>query len=82
MKSDKRYWLDDSRNIDRIFYGISWICVLLTLSDLFYHKQGHLPWEDWFGFYGLYGFISCVGLVLLAKQLRKVLGRKEGYYDR
>ena len=34
------------------------------------------------GFYGFYGFVSCVGLVLLAKQIRKILGRKENYYDR
>jgi hypothetical protein len=33
-------------------------------------------------FYGLYGFVSCVLLVVAAKELRKVLMRSEDYYDR
>ena len=38
--------------------------------------------EGWFGFYGFYGLVACVTLVLLATQLRKILMRKESYYDR
>ena len=33
-------------------------------------------------FYGFYGFIGCVFLVLAAAQLRKVLMRDEDYYER
>jgi hypothetical protein len=33
------------------------------------------------GFYAFYGFVACVLLVLIAKQMRKVLMRKEDYYD-
>ena len=33
------------------------------------------------GFYAVYGFVACVLLVLLAKEMRKVLIRKEDYYD-
>ena len=42
----------------------------------------HFPYEMWFGFYCLYGFAACVLLVLVAKQLRRVLMRGERYYDR
>ena len=35
-----------------------------------------------FGFYAFFGFIACVALVLIAKQLRRVLLRREDYYDR
>ena len=31
---------------------------------------------------GIFGFVVCVGLVLGAKQLRKILKRDENYYDR
>ena len=31
--------------------------------------------------YGIFGFVACVALVLIAKQLRKVLMRREDYYD-
>jgi hypothetical protein len=34
-----------------------------------------------FGFYSVYGFVACVLLVLLAKEMRKLLIRKEDYYD-
>ena len=35
-----------------------------------------------YGFYGIFGFVACVALVLIAKQLRRVLMRPEDYYDR
>ena len=37
--------------------------------------------EDLFGFYGIFGFMVCVGLVLAAKWLRQYLMRPEDYYD-
>ncbi|MDH3445485.1 MAG: hypothetical protein OEN50_16280 [Deltaproteobacteria bacterium] len=82
MENEKKYWLDDSRNVDKVFWALVVICVLLTAVDFFYHKHGHFLWEEWVNFYGFYGFISCVGLVLLAKQMRKLMMRKEDYYDR
>jgi hypothetical protein len=35
-----------------------------------------------FGFYGWFGFVACVALVLIAKQLRRIVMRPEDYYDR
>jgi hypothetical protein len=81
MKNQKQYWLDDSRNLDKIFWGLGCLCALLGLADFFYDKQVDFSWEAWTGFYGFYGFLSCVGLVLAAKQMRKVLKRREDYYD-
>ncbi len=80
MVNEKKYWLDDRRNVDKIFLGLCAICGGLTLLDHFYHKNVHFSWENWFGFFGLYGFVSCVGLVVLAKLLRKVLKRGVDYY--
>ncbi|MFK7999398.1 MAG: hypothetical protein AB8H86_07360, partial [Polyangiales bacterium] len=45
------------------------------------HKHVHFDVEAWPGFYAVVGFISYVGLVLTAKQLRKVLARPADYYD-
>ena len=33
------------------------------------------------GFYAGYGFVACVLLVLIAKEMRKLLMRREDYYD-
>ena len=60
------------------------LCVVLLVLDFgFLHLRHHVvhPWENLFGFYALYGFVACVLLVLAAKQLRKVVMRKEDYYD-
>ena len=37
--------------------------------------------EMWIGSKGIYGFISCVALVLAAKQLRRIVKRDRDYYD-
>ena len=75
-------WLERPGSVDKIFWGLVAVCVLVTVADLFYHKHGHYGFEEVFGFHGFYGFVSCVALVLAAKQLRKVLKRPEDYYDR
>lgn len=76
------WWLDDSRNVDRLVYGLYAVCGVLLLIDPLIHKHGPFAIEHWLGFYGVYGFVACVALVLAAKQLRRVLMRPEDYYDR
>jgi hypothetical protein len=79
---EKSYWLDEPRNVDKVYYAVLAICLALFVADAFYEKKVHFAFEGWFGFFGLYGLIACVGLVLAAKELRKLLKRDENYYDR
>ena len=81
-KTEKRYWLDEPRNVTKIYYALLAACAALFLADFLYAKHAKFKLEDVFGFYGLYGFVACVLLVLIAKELRKVLKRPEDYYDR
>jgi hypothetical protein len=81
MNEEKKYWLDNPRNVDKICYVLYVVCALLVVADLFYHKHIHFNVEGWFGFYGFYGWVACVVLVLAAKVLRLIVGRKEDYYD-
>ncbi|MFQ5536694.1 MAG: hypothetical protein ACE5GJ_04505 [Gemmatimonadota bacterium] len=72
---------DKKENVNRllnVFYALSAILVLL---DLVIHRHMVHPWEHIFGFYAWYGFIACWSLVVIAKQMRKVLMRPEDYYD-
>jgi len=81
-RKQKKYWLDDHRNVDRLvrwFYGV---CAALILIDVFVPKHGPFALEHVFGFYGFFGFVACVALVLTAKQMRRVIKRPEDYYDR
>ncbi len=77
----KRYWLDDPRNVTRIVWALVAVCAALFLADALYHKHGPFDIEYLFGFYGIYGFVMCVALVLGAKWMRTFLKRPEDYYD-
>jgi len=81
MPPERRYWLDEPRNVDKVFYTLCAVCALLTLPDLVLDTHGHFAVESWFGFFGAYGFVGCVFLVLAAKRLRRWLMRDEDYYD-
>jgi uncharacterized membrane protein AbrB (regulator of aidB expression) len=81
MDKNKKYWLDQSKNVNKIVYLLYVACAALLIVDLFYHKHGHFTFEHWFGFYAWFGFIACVIVVLSAKVLRILVKRKESYYD-
>lgn len=65
---------------NRLFYALIALCVLSALADLLYHKHVHYGAESIIGAYGIFGFLSCVVLVLLAKAARSLLARPEDYY--
>jgi hypothetical protein len=86
---EREYWLDQPKNVKliiRIFFAVS--AVLLGLN-LVYHRHGSFEHssadfapEHYFGFYGIYGFVACVLLVIVSKYvLRKIVMRSEDYYD-
>lgn len=80
-ENGRKYWLDNPRNVDRIVWVLYAVCAFLLAIDGFVHKHGPFAIEHWFGFYGIYGFVACVGLVLAAKEMRRILMRPEDYYD-
>ena len=45
MKGERKYWLDNNRNIDKIFWGLCLLCLFLALMDLFYHRHAEFSWE-------------------------------------
>lgn len=78
---DKQHFFDKPENVNRVlkvFYGI---CIILVIADFVLHRHIGFDWEKIPAFYSIYGFVACVLLVIVAKQMRKVLMRKEDYYD-
>lgn len=67
--------------VKRIIYAVFIICAGLFLVDLIYHRHGHFVFEEWVGFYALFGFLAYVLIALLSVQLGKILKRSEDYYD-
>ncbi|MCG8689136.1 MAG: hypothetical protein MI892_29970 [Desulfobacterales bacterium] len=63
-----------------------YICLVLLLAvDLvswfMAERKVHFPWEGAPFFYAAYGYVACVALIFIAKGLRRLVQRKEEYYD-
>jgi hypothetical protein len=54
-----------------------------VIPDLFIEKHPHYGWENLFGSYAIFGFLSCVAIIIVSKVLGKLfLQKPEDYYDR
>jgi len=80
--NDKAHIFDKPQNVRRVLWGLVAMCIATIGADFVYHRHIVHPWEGVWGFYAIYGFVACVVLVLVAKELRKLLMRAEDYYDR
>lgn len=82
MKSKKELtFLDSRQNKARVRKYFYMALIVLLGLDFFIPKHGHFSWETVPQFYAVYGFIACVALILVAKLLRRLVKRKEDYYD-
>jgi len=81
VKDDKKHLFDDPKNVQRLLYALYAACALAVIGEFFVHRHVDHPWEALFNFYSVYGFAAIVVLVLLAKELRRLVWRKEDYYD-
>ena len=89
---ERKHLFDDPRNVRvvlRILYAVCAAVFLLDIVNLGMHwlgagelRHAEHSWEVLPGFHPIYGFVACVALVLIAKQLRKILMRDEDFYDR
>ena len=80
-KATNTHIFDNPRNVERLLKGFYAICIILVIADFIIHRHTTMAWEKLPAFYALYGFTACVVLVVVAKLMRKVIMRKENYYD-
>lgn len=80
-RGERSYWLDNPKNVDKLYWALIAICAALFLADAFYHKHVEFAFEETWGFFAIFGFCAFVFIVLSAKQLRKLLRRDEDFYD-
>lgn len=78
---DSDGWFDKPENVRKLLRVFYVICGLLVLVDFIVHRHIYHDWENIPAFYAIYGFVGCVVLVLIAKEMRKFLMRGEDYYD-
>jgi len=80
-ENQKVYLFDKPKNVSRLLNGFYVICILLVIADFILHRHIGFTWEKIPAFYAVYGFTACVVLVVIAKWMRKIVMRKENYYD-
>ena len=75
------HWLTRPKTI-RLLWGVFIaILVLTVLAQVPVKVKSYFGVDHWFGFAAVFGFISCVAMVLVAKGLGLFLKRDEHYYD-
>lgn len=75
-------FFDKQENIKKLKLYFYSLLVILVILDIFVEKHPHYGWERLFGAYALYGFFSCVLIVIVSKLIGKLwLQKPENYYD-
>jgi len=82
----RKHWLYRSENLPKLWVIQILLLVLAVLPEFFLHHHPHFEESGFtldgsFGFYAWYGFLTCTGMVALAKVLGIFLKRKDTYYD-
>jgi|TARA_B110000977_G_C10923245_1_gene434000 hypothetical protein len=73
-------WLVRPSSI-RILWRFFWMILTLTvLAQLVIKIKGSFGFDSWIGFGAVFGFISCLLMVLFAKALGMFLKRDQEYY--
>lgn len=74
------HWLDDPRNIKKLWRGFLVILALTVAAGFFVDLHPHFAVESWFGFNAGYGFVTCLLMIVGAKALGIFLKRSDSYY--
>ena len=82
MDNEKQHLFDDPKNVKRLLWFLYISCALLFALDFVIHRHVAHSWENLWGFYPIYGFVSCSILVFVATWMRTFLMRPEDYYDK
>lgn len=78
----KQHWLVRPGTIRLLWVIFLLVLAVSVLANLFTEVHAWFRIDGSFAFNAWYGFLSCIGMVLVAKLLGRLLHRKDSYYDR
>jgi predicted anti-sigma-YlaC factor YlaD len=78
--SPRSHWLDEPRNVKRLWRGFLVLLVLTVLTEFAVVLHPYFEVEAIFGFYATFGFLACAVMIVAAKVLGLVLKRPDTYY--
>ncbi|HCX33025.1 MAG TPA: hypothetical protein DHV08_05320 [Rhodocyclaceae bacterium] len=79
---EKPHWLDEPRNVRRLWRGFLVVLVLTVLAQWLVPLPPHFEIESVFGFNAWFGFAVCAAMIVFAKVLALVLKRPDTYYGK
>ncbi len=77
----KQNWFYRESSIKKIRIFAIVILSITVLIEIFISLHPHFKIEGLFAFHAVFGFITCVGMVIFAKVLGFLIKRKDDYYD-
>ena len=76
-----RNWFYKKSSIKKLWIAAIVVLALTVLVELAITLHPHFDIEATFGFHAVFGFLSCVCMVLFAKVLGYLIKRKDDYYE-
>jgi hypothetical protein len=73
-------WLARPSTIRLLWRAFAVVLAVAVAAQLLFKVKGYFTLDGWLGFGAVYGFLSCVAMVLVAKALGWVLKRDDNYY--
>ena len=77
----KTHWLYQVQNRKKIWIAGCLILAVTVFLEFFIHVHTAFKVTGFFGFNALFGFLSCVAMVVFAKLLGYLIKRRDDYYD-
>jgi hypothetical protein len=77
---DGGHFLTRPGTIRGLWWIFSALLALTVLAQLVFYVKGYFTVDGWFGFGAVFGFLSCLLMVLFAKALGVFLKRPNDYY--
>ena len=78
--SEDEHFLTRPATIRRLWWVFSAVLAATVLAQLLFYVKGYFVVDGWFGFGAVFGFLSCLLMVLFAKALGVLLKRPNDYY--
>ena len=75
------HWLARPTTIRLLWRVFAVVLALTVFAQVFISVKGYFGADAWFAFGAVFGFLSCLAMVLFAKGLGFILKRDEDYYD-
>ena len=75
------HWLVRPSTIKLPWRIFAAVLALTVVAQLFISVKGYFGADGWFAFGAIFGFLSCLAMVLVAKGLGFFLKRDQNYYS-